>query len=72
MITIRRQEWDEAFQKNLERRHHAMTESRIPLTPYGNEVCYERAYEDTLYDFGIISNYGDDINDELMIVDDEI
>ena len=68
MITITRKEWDEAFEKNLEQMHQAMTQSGVPLTSYGNEVCYERAYEDTLYDFGIISNYGDDTEDELVIV----
>ena len=72
MIKITRHEWDKTFEKNLEQNHRVMTQSGVPLTPYGKEVCYERAYEDTLYDFGIIANYGDDTDDELMIVDDEI
>ena len=67
-MKITRKEWDEAFKENLARRRRAMTEGGIPLTPYGKEVCYERAYEDTLYDFGIIANYGDDTDDELVIV----
>lgn len=67
MQIITRREWNEAFEKNLKLRHRAMTQSGIPLTPYAKEVAYERAYEDTLYDFGIIANYGDDIDDELVI-----
>lgn len=70
MITITRQEWDEAFETNLAQMYRAMTQSGVPLTPYGEEVAYERVYEDTLYDFGIIANYGDDTDDELVIVDE--
>ena len=68
MITITRKEWNEAFEKNLAQTYHAMTQSGVPLTPYGKEVAYEGAYEDTLHDFGIIANYGDDTDDEIMIV----
>lgn len=70
MITITRQEWDEAFETNLAQMYRAMTQSGCPLTPYGKEVAYTRAYEDTLYGFGIIANYVDDTDDELIIIDE--